>query len=43
MLDYLFQRLTAEVATVAQAKDDAWETCLRPEPSPVMLQKGGAA
>ena len=43
VLDYLFQRLMAEVATVEQAKNDAWETCLRPAPLPVMSQKGGAA
>ena len=42
-LDYLFQRLAAEVDAVVQAKNDAWETCLRPAPSPVMPMKGGAA
>ena len=43
VLDYLFQRLTAEVDAVEQAKTDAWETCLRPAPLPVMSQKGGVA
>ncbi len=43
VLDYLFQRLTAEVEAVEKAKDDAWETCLQPAPSPLMPQKGDAA